>query len=388
MIFPVGFPGTNITLAPLPPVKKLASKAQLEYKEFFQQLYEPVSTNLSQLIQKTKAEAKISCKYVDMSTFPATENRHCLWIKYCLDAPGLIKFFMIQCITNELLSSLYRHFLKKEITSDFFSKPEKLLNYVRALNKRYQERLVDTITTSGIGKVGLGSNIPTKGRPVYLNLEELRLSDDRTIRAVLEELSRRRFPLKSLVFALTGMSEELRERFLNNMSRNRRVEVNEGFSFWEGTNNEVLQAHRDLAWAIIDMAEEGKIKVHKRLQSQLEAIMRAMDTALRYTALKYIKSNRFGTSISAINDILLQVLFRRVPRKVLIPALSELKDETYKKICANMTSHAVRLLNDDIEHWQRNARDETEKLTSTAAAQQAIIKTAVKLKSEFVRSAF
>lgn len=388
MMFPVGFPGTNITLAPLSPVKILASKAQLEYKDFLPRLYEPVASNLSQLIQRSKAEVKINCKYADMSAFPAAKDKYCLWIKYHLNAPGLVKFFMIQCITNELLSSLSRHFLKKEVTSDVSADTEKLLTYIRALNKRYQERLVDTISTSGIGKVGLGGGLPVKGKPISLNLEEFRLSDDRTFRAVLEELSRRRFPLKALVFALSGMSEELRERFLRNMSRNRRAEISEGFSIWEGTKNEALQAQRDLAWVIIDLVEVCKIKVHRRLQSHLEAIIRQLDIALKNRALEYIKSNRFGSSVAAINDILLQVLFRRVPRKVLVPALSVLRDETYKKICANMTSYAIQLLNDDIEHWQQSAEDETEKLTSTVAAQQSIIRTAIKLKGEFAKSAF
>ncbi|MCH7782905.1 hypothetical protein IID62_07530 [candidate division KSB1 bacterium] len=151
---------------------------------------------------------------------------------------------------------------------------------------------------------------------------------------------------------------------------------------------EILQEQRELAWIIIDLTESGGIKVNKRFQGQLEAIIRSMDAALRKSAEDFIKSNTFTESIKAVNDILLQVLIRRVPRKVLIHSLAYQNDMINKKIGENMTPYSLQLLNEDITQWLKNTKDETEKLTACAAAQRTVMRTAVKIKKEFSRAAF
>ena len=65
-----------------------------------------------------------------------------------------------------------------------------------------------------------------------------------------------------------------------------------------------------------------------------------------------------------------------------------MKDDTNKKISKNMTPFFLQLLAEDVEHWRRTTETETDMVTSTAAAQQSIIRTAIKLKKEFARSAF
>ncbi|MCH8287389.1 hypothetical protein IIB79_12845 [candidate division KSB1 bacterium] len=101
-----------------------------------------------------------------------------------------------------------------------------------------------------------------------------------------------------------------------------------------------------------------------------------------------MKSNTFTESIKAVNDILLQVLIRRVSRKVLIHSLAYQNDMISKKIGENMTPYSLQLLNEDITQWLKNTKDETEKLTACAAAQRTVMRTAVKIKKEFLRAAF
>ena len=112
------------------------------------------------------------------------------------------------------------------------------------------------------------------------------------------------------------------------------------------------------------------------------------DAALAERAEKYIQSNQFGNSITEINNIILQLLIRKVPRKILVPALSVIQENTSRKISFNMTDFSWELLLEDIKHWDRKTPDEKEKLTSAAAAQQIMVRTAEKIKRDFRRSAF
>ena len=113
-----------------------------------------------------------------------------------------------------------------------------------------------------------------------------------------------------------------------------------------------------------------------------------MDAALRKSAEEFIKSNTFTESINAVNNILLQVLLRRVPRKILISSLAYQSDVTSKKIGENMTPFSLQLLNEDIAQWKKDTEDEAEKLTTCAAAQRIVMRTAVKIKKEFSQAVF
>ena len=182
------------------------------------------------------------------------------------------------------------------------------------------------------------------------------------------------------------MSNELKNRFLHNMSRNRRADIRDCLKRIQHDSEDVVEAQRDLAWIILDLVENEEIKIKKRLKTKLSAIAAAMDRALRKGAEEYVRSNRFGESIAVVNNVLLQLLLRRVPRKVLVPALSEIDDETLQIIKENMTPYSIALLHEDLEYWNRSTQDETQKITTVASSQKAMIRTAIKLKKEFTRA--
>ena len=387
--FPEEFPGTAVTYFPENYLRKTVKKPGGGYGEIVKRIYEPVGLNLSQIFDVKNGKVEIDSDVEMIKKFFPENEKKFLWIKYHIEIPGKTGFFALQCISYELLSTLSHYYLKKDLDSKISSSVDLFLSFVRSINKKFQERLIHAIASDEDHPgIALRDTKPGAGASVGINLEELRLVDDRALRAILDEISRRRLPPKSVVYALSGMSEELRGRFLQNMSRNRRSEIREGLSLWEGTPEEILQEQRELAWIIIDLTESGGIKVNKRFQGQLEAIIRSMDAALRKSAEDFIKSNTFTESIKAVNDILLQVLIRRVPRKVLIHSLAYQNDMISKKIGENMTPFSLQLLNEDITQWLKNTKDETEKLTACAAAQRTVMRTAVKIKKEFSRAAF
>ncbi len=146
-----------------------------------------------------------------------------------------------------------------------------------------------------------------------------------------------------------------------------------------------MEAQRDFAWVLIELINKSEITINKRLKKRLTTIVNTIDAMLRKRAEEYVRSNQFGESIATVNYVLLQLLLRRVPRKLLIPALSMVREETFKKIERNMTPVSLELLQEDVEYWNRAVQDETEKITATASAQKTMIRTAIKLKKEFSR---
>ncbi len=151
------------------------------------------------------------------------------------------------------------------------------------------------------------------------------------------------------------------------------------------TPEDAMEAQRDFAWVLIELINKSEITINKRLKKRLTTIVNTIDAMLRKRAEEYVRSNQFGESIATVNYVLLQLLLRRVPRKLLIPALSMVREETFKKIERNMTPVSLELLQEDVEYWNRAVQDETEKITATASAQKTMIRTAIKLKKEFSR---
>jgi len=384
---PAEFPGAAFTVAPVAPAKKAAESAGLDAAGFFQRLFEPVGGNIAQLIQKPLSGVSLTCKNIKTGDVSLERAGYALWITYHIDVPGVCEFFLQQAVNRVFLASLCTHFLDQKISWKTLTDPPQILQLVRDVNYRFQEHLIRTVIATSDRSVELPGDHAPGGAPYSLNLEELRLVPDRTIRALLEEVSRKRMRLKTLVFALSGLSEELRDRFIHNMSRNRRSEVKEGFTLWEGTRDEIIEAQRELAWILIGLAERGAIAVSQRLHRQLKELMRRMDEALARNAAEYIRSDTFGSAMRALNAVLLQVLIRRVSRRLLIQALSCITDSTRAVFFDNMTASAQELIRQDIEHWMRGV-DECRKVIAAAAAQHAVIRQAAKLKKEFARSPF
>lgn len=107
--------------------------------------------------------------------FSPDTNGNCLWIKCHWEIPDKSEFFSLQCISPDLLSSVYRHFLSEDIAAESADDPEKLLSHIRDLNKRFQEWLFASISSEPSGNIALKSTIPDGEGQYSINLEELRL---------------------------------------------------------------------------------------------------------------------------------------------------------------------------------------------------------------------
>ncbi|MFC1554437.1 FliG C-terminal domain-containing protein [candidate division KSB1 bacterium] len=379
--------GTVYFAAELKHLKKAASASGKDLQGFFSDLYKPADIDLSKLFGG-KIDYNIEVKYSDLKKYPIGDNKLNIWIKYLVSSKKYKDFFILQCISNEFLSSVSEHFLHKPLSEETALKKEKLLGFVRELNNSYQKHLLKTISASSPLQISIETETKISKKPLSLNLEELLLVQDRTIRAILEETARRKMPLKQLAFALSGMSKDLRRKFLHNMSKNRKAEVRDALRIRKGTGDETLQAQRDIAWILIDLHESGEVKLSRNLQQQLQSLIEAMDEILFQNAEDYLNSKCFDSSIEALNDVLFQYLVRRVPRKILIPAFSLMMDQKSTKIALNMTPLAIRLISEDIKHWRKEIKEDKKILIQTAAAQQRTISESQKLIKEFRRSVF
>ncbi len=386
--FPDKFPGKTITLFPLKETRSAAKKSSLKYDELLIRLFEPVGSNISHVLSVEQSGFNAEIKTVDLKNFPVENDHLTPCIKYHLIIEDKDPIIVSQYMNERLLDSLSVSFLGKELVGNILANKNSVIEFIRDINKRFQLSLISSIESAESSKISISGTGDIQTDPAKLNLEELRLAPDTSIRILLDTCTRKQMPVKTFVFAVKGMSEELRAKFMSNMSRNRRNEVRDGMRIWEPEASEIMQAQKELAWVIIELGEKHEIKISKRLQRQLEAIIRGIDNALAARAEKYIESDQFGSSISEINNVILQLLIRRVPRKVLIPALSVLKDNTSRKISYNMTEYSWEILKEDIKHWDRGIEDKKEKITSAAAAQQAVVRTAGLIKREFARSAF
>ena len=384
--FPPEFPGAAIMIIPTHPLTALTKHTGTAPVEFLSRLFEPVSNNLSLLTQKSYPPVVIHKALPDAVQYSDSDTL-CLWIKYLFSAGGIADVVFVQCIMPELFQSVHKEFgggdsPLRAVNSDEF------IEIVRQVNKKFQERLFETITTSETGKIDLKSGAVPGEAVSEISLEELLLADDRTIRVILDETSRRRMPVKTFVFALQGMSDTLRERFLHNMSHNRRAEVREELSLWKSTREEQLQAQRELAFIILDVADSGGITLNPLIRRHFEQVIASLDAALIKSAQNYLQSGHFDNAVVSLNDVLLQLLLRRVQRQVFVAALSEAHKQVHFKIRANMTPFSHQLLLEDIEHHRKAVSTESERFGQAASAQQEIIRTAEKLKKELMQMAF
>ncbi len=291
----------------------MTAKTGITFEELLHTICESIAPNLSKLIDTSIPPLSISSKYADTSKYPVSEPENCLWIKNHWEIADGGNFISLQCISHTLLSSFCTAMLGEEL-SEHVDDPESLLGLIRKLNKRFQEWLFSSISLETSGTVALESEKKTDEKPVKLNLEELRIVDDRTIRAIIEEATRNQLPFKTFVVSISVMSDELRKRFLYNMSKNRRADVRDELKRIDQSSEDAMEAQRDFAWVLIELVNKSEITIDKRLKKRLTAIVNAMDATLRKRAEEYIKSNQFGESIAAVNYVLLQLLLRRVPK--------------------------------------------------------------------------
>jgi len=384
LVFPKEFPGSTRIFYPAKQVKAVAGGKVKDFAGFIERLYEPVTACLARLTGAETGKVIVSAGLSEADTARKDSSGLAIWIKYHVEISGKAEFFVQQAVFGSLFASLRDHFLGEKGGSAGYTDPELMLDHLRAVNRHFQERLFSEIESSPGGAVSLDG----AGGDHAVNLEELRIVPDRTIRAIIEETVRKRWPVKSFVYALEGMSDELRGRFLQNLSRNHRKEVRGGMRLWEAGKDEQTQAMRDLAWIIVGMLEKGDFTLDKRIRSRLEKMIRDMDEALARSSLEYIESGTFGASMKPLNDVVFQILIRRVGRKVLIQAFSFADETIIEKMNRNVTPFARTLLEEDIEHWRRKTPEKNERLTSAAAAQRAVIRRAIQLKRELSRMPF
>ncbi len=381
--------GKALMLVPIKKVKKTAKKSSMDYKEFLVSSFEPVKYNFERLFKVSPEGCNISCIFAELSNYTNYGEYWCPVIKYNFDCgDDKLDFIAEQYISPGLLTSIYLYYLQEDLPEETKKSKERQLEALKELNKKFQAALVYEIDNFEESKIIIGGDGEALTDPAKLNLEELRLAPDFTIRLILEEITRRGIPAKTIVFAVQGMSEDLRAKILSNMSKNRRTEIRDGLRIWEGTGDEILLAQKEFAWIIVEMGEKSAIQVSRRLQKQLEAIIKEIDRELALRARSYLESGKFDSVIGSLNDVIFQILIRRVPRKVLVSAMTLLSAKLGRILDRNMTEAGMTMLLEDIEHWKSTIEDENDKITITAASKQAVEKKADLIIKEFRRSAF
>lgn len=382
--------GRSVTIFPLKELKKISKKINKDSKDLLIEIFQAIKSGLELVFKDKCTEIENVAKLVDLNSFPVKDDIYVPVINYSLSS-SQITIIVEQYISTGLLLELCKLYSIDPMNYDFeegFRSEEKILDLFRDINKSFQKRLVENIGSSVEYKIELTDDSEQSNNDFALNLEELRLAPSQTIRILNDELTRRNFPVRSFAKALTGLSDDLKTKFFDNMSKNRKADLKDRIRGMEISKDEIITAQKELAWALIELTEQNKLKLSVRFTKQLKKIIEAFDKILFERAKLFLKSGKFNNGIVNVNDVIIQLIIRKSGRKVLIPAISKAENESKVKIKNNMTPGSWDILMEDIGHWESKVEDENDIITEAAAAQNLLLDISALTKKEFKSTAF
>lgn len=207
----------------------------------------------------------------------------------------------------------------------------------------------------------------------FIEFNELIKLKDAEIRILLEELINRRFSDRDLVLALSSSSDELRKKFLQNMSKNRRKELAQEFYILEGKTDEKLRVQREVLYVLVDMINKKRLHFEKEIAEKLLQLSAKLKKEASREAEKYLNSGEFFSLISNLNNRQIQLLIRRVNRKTLILGLLGGNTEIKRHFVVNMNDEMLSMVKEDVNYWKKQIPEPEEMWIYSADAQKAMV---------------
>jgi len=213
----------------------------------------------------------------------------------------------------------------------------------------------------------------------YVEFNDLVKLNDNEIRILLEELTNRRLSDRDLVLALSSSSDELRAKFLKNMSKNRKKELSEGFFLFDGNEDEKLRVQKEVLYILVEMIKSERLHFRKEIEDKLLKLSEKLKREAVSDAMSYLKSGEFYELIKKLKNRQIQLLIRRVNRKILILSLLGGNRDIRKKFIINMNNELHKIVKEDVEYWKREISDEDELKIHIADAQKVMVKKGEKI---------
>ena len=269
-------------------------------------------------------------------------------------------------LTGAFVSKLEKHFIGKK------SADKGLLDRILILDKYFALFVKKkNINKKEILKSKLSDKHSFKTD--YIEFNELFYLKDAEIRILLEELINRRFSDRDLVLALSSSSDELREKFLKNMSKNRRRELAQEFYILEGKTDEKLRVQKEVLYVLVDMINKKTLHFEKEIEEKLLKLSAKLKKEASEEAEKYLNSGEFYALVSKLNNRQIQLLMRRVNRKTLILGLLGGDTEIKRHFVVNMNDEMLSMVKEDVNFWKKQIPELEELWIYSADAQKVMV---------------
>jgi len=331
---------------------------------------------------------KIVCKRADLSSLKIKNTDLALRIKNNIII-GSEQFFYYHFITAEYLNELIKAVLGEDRYELIRNDPSSFFTSVKELNTTFYREWIKTKKIFDKIELKLPcKDIKLSEEEAEIEFEELKHLPDRGIRKLLDELTKNNVKAKWIIFALYNGSDELKERFFCNLSRNRISEIKEGFEIWEPGTEDIIKAQELMVQTIIRLSRDKQITLSPELRKKLFILIRKLDKGTLLEAQKFLKSGKFIDTIQNINQVTLQLLIRNVPRRTLIAAFHYLNDEVKQIVRENMTETGMIILNEDLDYRERSVEYEEEGIIQGAEAQKIVMDKAKKIEKKLKTEIF
>ncbi|MFC1726484.1 FliG C-terminal domain-containing protein [candidate division KSB1 bacterium] len=266
----------------------------------------------------------------------------------------------------QFIKKMEKYFIKEVSSSnDIVDRAVELDEHIREYIKARKQTKKDILKTKFSEKESFKTE--------FIEFNELVLLSDPEIRILLEELINRRFTDRELVLALSSSSDELRTKFLKNMSRNRRKELSENFFLIEGQKEEKLRVQKEVLYILVDMINKNRIKFKKEIEEKLVKLSAKLKKEAAAEAISFLESGTLRGMVEKLNNRQMQLLVRRVGRKSLILGLIGGDNDIKRKFVVNMNDEMLVMVKEDVNYWKKQIPDIEELRIFAASAQKEIV---------------
>jgi len=374
--------GSSFYLHPVKEINKFFNNKYESPKELIEIFIKTSKLQFSQILNTDTVIDKLVCSLTNLSKLKIKNEDLSIRITNNIILNSS-KFPYYQYITSELINEFSKIVLGEDRYDMIRSDPSFLFTTIKELNSSFYREWIKSKKI--FEKVELKvpeQEIDFSKEEVEIKFEELHLLPDRGIRKLLEELTNQNIKAKQTVFALYDSSEELKEKFYKNMSKNRFREIREGMEIWEPETDDILKAQEIIVQTIINLSKEKKISLSPALRKKLFILIRKLDKEKTLEAGTFIKGGEFVKCLNNINKVILQLLIRNVSRKVLIAAFQYMNEEVKEIVNTNMSETGIVILSEDIEHWNKTIEDEEYSIIAIADSQKTVIDKAKKIEKK------